>query len=163
MVAQKNREEDFDNDGFIPEGNNNQSDLGDFSGPGEDSFVPDFSDTHDEIILEDGSEVLLRVVSVDTGMGPKGPYKRIGYEIDDQPYTKNVYNIISLPTQNDDPKKKNRKSLRLRDFLLAHQIPIDKPFNWAELVGVEVWAILGVEESEQYGDKNTVKKYTKSN
>lgn len=147
--------DDKDDKGF---GEENDS----FEGAGEDTFTPNFDDTHDEIILEDGSEVLLRVISVDSGVGAKGPYKRIGYEIDGEPYAKAVYNIMSLPNADDDPRKRNKKNLRLRDFLIAHSMPIDRAFNWNDLLGVEVWAILGVEESEQYGDKNTVKKYTKS-
>jgi hypothetical protein len=161
MSKKNSKKDDFENEGF--DANVSVNDEENFDGPAEDSFTPDFSDTHDEYILEDRKEVLLRVISVDSGQGPKGPYKRIGYEVDDEPYAKNIYNIISMPTQNDDARKLNRKNLRLRSFLLAHRLPIDRPFNWNDIIGAEVWAILGVEESEQYGDKNIIVKYTKSN
>ena len=113
--------EDTDDKGF---GENDS-----FDGSGDDTFTPDFSDTHDEKILEDGTEALLRVISVDSGMGPKGPYKRIGYEIDGEPFAQAVYNIISMPNANDDARKKNKKNLRLRDFLKAHNMPIDRAFS----------------------------------
>jgi len=133
-----------------------------FGAEGADSFTPDFSDTHDEVVLEDGVEVQLRVLSVDSNVGPKGPYKRITYEIMDEPFAKAVSNIISMPNSNDDARRRNKKNIRLRDFMKAHGLDLEKPFNWIDLVGVEVWAILGVELSEQYGDKNSIKKYTKA-
>ena len=132
-----------------------------FDEGGEDSFTPDFSDTHDEVILEEGREVLLRVISVDAGVGPKGDYKRIGYEVPDEPFAKAIYNIISMPGPNDDARKRNKKQLRLRDFMTAHELDLSRKFNWSDLVGVEVWAVLGIERSEQYGDKNTVAKYSR--
>jgi hypothetical protein len=132
------------------------------SNTGEDSFTPDFSDTHDEVILEEGIEVQLRVLDVRPGVGPKGPYKLITYEVIDEPFAKAISNVISMPNPNDDARKANKKSLRLRDFMLAHGLDLSRSFNWNDLVGVEVWAVLGVERSEQYGDKNTIKKYTKA-
>ena len=132
-----------------------------FDEGGEDSFTPDFSDTHDEVILEEGREVLLRVISVDAGVGPKGDYKRIGYEVTDEPFAKGIYNIISMPGPNDDAKKRNKKQLRLRDFMVAHELDLSRKFNWSDLVGVEVWAVLGVERSEVYGDKNNISKYSR--
>lgn len=132
-----------------------------FDEGGEDSFTPDFSDTHDEVILEEGREVLLRVISVDAGVGPKGDYKRIGYEVTDEPFAKAIYNIISMPNQNDDARKRNKKNIRLRDFMIAHELDTTRRFSWSDLVGVEVWAVLGVERSEQYGDKNSIQKYSR--
>jgi len=149
---------DFENDeGFTPSDNSDS-----FNDAGEDTFSPDFTDTHDEVVLEDGVEVQLRVIAVNSGEGPKGPYKRITYEVVDEPFAKAVSNIISMPNANDDERRRNKKNLRLRDFMLAHGLDLSRAFNWNDLVGVEVWAILGVELSEQYGDKNVIKRYTKA-
>lgn len=149
---------DFESEDSFTNTDSNDS----FNDVGEDTFSPDFSDTHDEVVLEDGIEVQLRVIAVNSGEGPKGPYKRITYEVVDEPFAKAISNIISMPNSNDDARRRNKKNLRMRAFMEAHGLDLSQPFNWNDLVGVEVWAVLGVEVSEQYGDKNVVKKYTKS-
>jgi len=147
---------------FEDEKDNSFGSADSFDEGGEDSFTPDFSDTHDEVILEEGREVLLRVISVDAGVGPKGDYKRIGYEVPDEPFAKAIYNIISMPNPNDDARKRNKKNLRLRDFMVAHSLDVSRKFIWSDLVGVEVWAVLGIERSETYGDKNSIKSYSRT-
>jgi len=72
--------------------------------------------------------------------------------------TKKWCNAMGLDTdQVDAPKKAQSKDFRLRQFLEAFGLPTEGCSAQA-MVGAEGWAILGVEESAEYGDQNKIKK-----
>lgn len=49
---------------------------------------------------------------------------------------------------------------KFRAFAEAFNIDYSRPFNWDDdLPGLEGWAILGFKEDDEFGDKNTVRRY----
>lgn len=124
-------------------------------------FNPDFSDTHEEVALADGSEALLRLQGVYAGTDKNGnPFKRLVYEPVEEPYAKPLSFFLFMPTANDSARVRNRKNLTLQRWMQAHKL--EGGFNWAEIIGTEVWAILRLTQNEKYGEQNEVKEWVRS-
>lgn len=138
------------------------------SGAGDTLFTPDFSDTHDEIVLPADTEAKVVIKSASQRLDKNGnPFFMFGVGISDAAghdaaYAKDFNHMVFLPNAKDDAKQKNRKNLRLRDFMIAFGLPLGSAFSLEQTIGLEAWVILGVDESEQYGDSNRIKRFIKA-
>ncbi|OQB10003.1 MAG: hypothetical protein BWY21_00567 [Parcubacteria group bacterium ADurb.Bin216] len=93
-------------------------------------------------------------VSANTG----GEFLSIKCEILGEAYAKDVNYVIMQPTSSDDEKTRNMKLLRNTRLLEACNLNPATTSNVNELVGCTFWAILGEEESAEYGTQNRIKK-----
>lgn len=134
-------------------------------------FTPDFSDTHDEVILPNDTEAKVCIKRAEVKLDKnRNPYWAIGMSIVEAPAYADQLAYVSDFTQNmfmlanakDDAKQRNRKNLRLQAFMQAFGLDLNSPFTLESLCGLEAWCILKVEESEEYGDKNQVKRWLKA-
>lgn len=143
--------------GFVDESDTNANNSADFT------FTPDFSETQDYVTLPDGTETKVQIkdATIHTSQAGNKSFK-ITFIATDEPYAKPIIRYLGLPSVVDDKQKKNNKELMLRDFMDAFGLPRDQPFNLSALIGLQAWAILGVESDEKYGDKNTIRKWVKS-
>ena len=124
------------------------------------SFVPNFDDVYDEVVLPVGTEAQIQIVSVDTGTDKNGgTYWRLRCEILDQPTAKDITTFISFPGPSDDAKRVNRKKLSLMRMMQSLKMDLTKPFSQSDLIGLTAWVILGIQSSDEYGDQNIIKRW----
>ena len=121
----------------------------------------DFSDVVEPRTVEADKEYKLRITDVKEGTNKNGePYLMPRFEILDEVGAKDFTKYLGLPSASMDAKKMNNTKYGLKLFLEAFGLPAaSEPSDW---VGAEGWAILGVEENDQYGAQNFVKKFVKS-
>lgn len=105
-------------------------------------------------------EYKIRILTVrsDTDKNDE-PYLLPMFEIPDQPTSKGFTKFLRIPHQGLDAKKLNSAKWGMTMFLEAFGMDPGRDFDPEELVGKEGWAILGMEETEQYGEQNYVKKF----
>lgn len=115
-------------------------------------------ETPDPTIMDADSEVKLRIVDCTHKENKNGEeYILPRFEIIDEPLTKEVTKYLGLPYAGLDEKKLMKTKNALKHFFSAFDVP--EKFDPEELVGLEGWAILGVETTEEYGEQNYVKKF----
>jgi hypothetical protein len=114
------------------------------------------------------AEYKLRIVDVKTDPStPDGlPRDKNGnsyllprFEILDEPTAKDFTRFIGLPHDSMDAKKKNSSGFMLKTFLQAFDLEQSALVDPSDMIGAEGWAILGIEDTEQYGEQNYVKKF----
>ena len=81
------------------------------------------------------------------------------FNIEDEPDTKQVTYPIMLPHDSLDEEQNNNRKRQLKRVVEALGLDPASGFNIEELVGEECWAILTVEESAQYGETNSIKRF----
>ena len=132
--------------------------------------LTDYSDMEQEIkdapepvVLPAGTEVNIRIISVHSGISDKNDCKWYmpKFDVPDNPlvieFNKFMWDL--------DKKKLDLKQFgkALKEFqIFATSIGLDysRPFSWEDdLVGLECWAILGIQKDEEYGDKNFIKSF----
>lgn len=85
-------------------------------------------------------------------------YLYVLYEIDGYPNSFPVGHVIMFPTENDDELTRIRRLRSLKRFFEAHEIDLDQP-DTDLLIGKEVQARLVVEEDEEYGERNRIRRF----
>lgn len=115
-------------------------------------------DVQDLVVLEAG-EYQLRCVSAEIKISAKGnEYLNIRLDVPEVMNADDIYHILMAP-DGEDAKKDNKRKIAIRDALAAFGVGYDALTNPEILEGLTVWAILGVEEDEEYGPKNRVKRF----
>lgn len=118
----------------------------------------DVMNTPDPIVMDADSEVQLRIIACDHKNNKDGnPYILPRMEVIDEPLAKEVTKYLGLPHPGMDEKQLMRAKNALKHFFNAFDVP--EKFDPEDLVGMEGWAILGVEESDEYGESNYVKRF----
>ena len=119
-----------------------------------------FSDAQEPKVAPAGEEFEIRVVEVKTGDNKHGdPYFIHVFEIPSDPSVKEFSKYYGIPTESMDAKKLNNSILGIKRLCEALSVPLSDEFNTDSLIGMQGWAILGIEEDAEYGDKNYVKKF----
>lgn len=111
--------------------------------------------------LPTGTEAELRIVSVEmkNAKSSGAPMLAIRFDIPSEPFSKDVYHNIMLPTSTDDEKRRAQKLNRLKEFKACFGMPASGPIAQEDMEGARGWAILE-EEAGQNGDmQNRVKKF----
>jgi hypothetical protein len=115
--------------------------------------------------VKDGTEAELRIVDID-GLDEDGNpkvdkngfnYCMPRFEIVGEPLAPQFTTFLPIVTEGMDDVKKYKTELRGKKFSLCFGLTGDE--DPQEMVGATGWAILGVEESDEYGDRNTIKKF----
>ena len=103
-------------------------------------------------------EYELRILEVKHGVDKNGnPYIMPRFEVINEVGAKDFTKFFGLPTDSDDAKKKNSKAWAIKAFCKAFKINANSDTDtW---IGATGWAILGVEENEQYGPQNYIKRF----
>jgi len=133
-------------------------------------MLTDYSDLEKEIkeapepkTLPVGTEVKARIIAVNTGVSDKNDcvwYMPL-FDVPADPMVVEFNDFIwELDKEKLDPKQYQRNLFKFQQFASAFKINYSKPFSWEDdLPGKEGWMILGFKKDEEFGDKNTVKKY----
>jgi hypothetical protein len=131
----------------------------------------DYSDLEKEIanapeplILPAGSEVKARIISVREGVSDKNSaqYYQPVFDVPSNPMVTEFNDFFWDLRDRDkiDPKQFQRNLNNFKNFAAAFGIDYSKPFSWTDdLQGLEGWVVLGYKKDDEYGDKNTVKRY----
>lgn len=103
----------------------------------------------------------LRIVEIEAKTSNSGkPMVAVRFESVEDPYAKDINHYIMLPTEDDDAKKRNSKLVSLQHFYEGLGVNYKSgPVNLDDLVGSTCWAILALEESDQYGSQNRIKRF----
>ena len=103
-------------------------------------------------------EYELRILEVKHGVDKNGnPYIMPRFEVVNEVGAKDFTKFFGLPNNSDDAKKKNAKAWAIKALCKAFKLdPNSDTDTW---VGATGWAILGVEENEQYGAQNYIKRF----
>lgn len=125
-------------------------DLGDLTGVPEQHALP-------------AGEARLRGVSLEKRKQKpekgNGEFLMAIFEPVDDPNGKLINHVMMLPKDDDDERTTNQKLRRIRDFRQAFGLGIIGPLNFVDFEGALGWAILTVEEDDQYGEQNRIKKF----
>jgi hypothetical protein len=119
----------------------------------------DFDDVVEPKAVPEG-EYELRIVEVKQDTNKNGePYILPRFEIVGEVGTKSVGRYMALPIASMDAEKLNKTKLGLKRFFDAMGIDASGGVDLDALVGETVWAMLGLEEDEEYGEQNFVRRF----
>ena len=127
------------------------------------AMIDDIENAPEPTCLESGTEAQLRIISVNTGVSDKndcGWFAPV-FEVLDNPLVKE-FNTFFWELEKDKltDKQYQRGLSDLSKFVKAFNIDLSRPIDWGEdLIGKTGWAILGVKKDDEYGDKNTIRKF----
>ncbi len=127
------------------------------------SFLTDinFDNVVEPRAVDADKEYKIRIIEARQGTDKNGnPYILPRFEILDEVGAKDFTYFLGLPNDSMDAKRLNAVKYKIKNFLDAFGLDVSSdPEDWA---GSEGWAILGLEESEQYGEQNFIKRFVKS-
>jgi len=119
----------------------------------------DFDDVIEPKAVPEG-EYELRVIEVTQNVNKNNePYIMPRFEIASEPTAKEVSKYMALPINSMDEKRMNRTKLNLKRFFDAMGVDISGGVDLDALKGETVWAILGLEEDDEYGEQNFIKRF----
>lgn len=125
-------------------------------------FDLNLNDAQEPQVVPAGEEYKLRITKVRVDNDKNGnPYLLPTFEIPDIAASKEFTKFLGFPKKDDSPKTANNKKWRIKEFMLAFGLDPSKKYKNPEVdfVGKTGWAILGIENDEEYGDKNYVKRF----
>lgn len=123
----------------------------------------DTSDAQEPAAVEEG-EYLIRITgfnkdkegqiirSLDDGRR----YFIVNFDIPSEEFSKSLSQYMGIPSDDTEPKQANSMKWALEIFKKAFNLD---EFNFNTMIGREGYAILRVEESEEYGAQNKIKKF----
>lgn len=121
----------------------------------------DLDRVEEPIVLPDGTEVQLRILSVKQGTDKNGLlYWQPTLEIMDEPRCKDFTYFLHCPNRQEmNAKQFHRVSFALKVFMLAFELNYKHSFNPMEdWLGATGWAILSLRDNGQYGMQNGIKR-----
>ena len=132
--------------------------------------LTDYSDLETEIknapepkVLPSGSEVYARIISCRSGVSEKNDcaWHMPVFDVPDEPMVIEFNKFMwELDREKLDPKQFARALADFQKFAAAIGLDYSRPFSWEDdLVGKECWVILGIQKDDEYGDKNTIKRF----
>ena len=112
-------------------------------------------------IIEDGSEVLIRVTRISKAEDKNGtPYLMPWYEDPENVNVEDFSDYLPLPTNEDTEKEKGRKLRNLKSFAECFDIPLfNGEFNLEDAKGKTGWMIVGLGKNKEGKVNNRPKKY----
>lgn len=118
------------------------------------------NDVPELIALPEG-EYQLRILEIEVKTSQAGnPMVQMRLDVPEEPNSKGITHTIMLPTQADDEKKRNGRLRSLKAFCDAFGIDHSNGITLDEsVVGSTGWAILGIEDSPEYGEQNRVRRF----
>lgn len=119
------------------------------------------SDAIEPEAMPDGSEVQLRITDVNLEDADKNgnPYMMIYFSIEGEIGKKRIKKFYGLPNNNLDGDANNNRKLGLMRFFEAYGIDSSIEMDTEAWVGEIAWAILGLEDSPDYGEQNFIRRF----
>mgnify|MGYP000892985633 CR=1 FL=1 len=124
------------------------------------SFIEiNINDAIEPSIVEEG-EYAVRIEDAEVKVGQSGK-KYIGLRLSilNEDNVKQVNEVLMLPDAADDESTKNRRLLALKRMCTCFDYEPQGGIDTAELIGREGRVFLKIEDSEQYGKSNRVRRY----
>jgi hypothetical protein len=119
----------------------------------------DISDVKEPTAVPGGEEYKLRISDVRQADDKNGaPYILPRFEISGEPTAKEFTKFLRLPHDGLDAKQLNNCKWQLKLFFDTFDIDPSN-IDLEDMIGAEGWAILGLEESDEWGEQNFVKKF----
>lgn len=112
-----------------------------------------------ELEAQPEGEYSLLCQDVEIRDGDNGPYLLMRLEIPEILESKGITHVMMLPTDDNDPKQRNGRKLALKRCTEAFGVDAGPPINIQDFVNQEARAYLAVEESDQYGRQNRVRRW----
>lgn len=123
----------------------------------------------DQVLLENNQEYTLQVVKATIGESGEGKktegqkYLMVTFKAIDEPDSRPFNDVFMLPFPGLDQDQFNMRGRQLREFLQAAEFDYANGWNILqdtnELVGIEVNAVVRVDDNDEYGEQNAVKRY----
>jgi hypothetical protein len=117
-------------------------------------------DAEEPVVVPDGTECRLRIVSVRKGQDKnKLDYWQPTLEIVDSPRAKDFTHFLSVPNRAEQQAKRYESSRwNLKEFMDAFQLDYTRPFNPTEdWPGNEGFAVLSVIDTPGFGKQNQIR------
>ncbi len=124
------------------------------------SFIEiNINDAIEPSIVEEG-EYAVRIEDAEVKVAQSGK-KYIGLRLSilNEDNVKQVNEVLMLPDAADDESTKNRRLLALKRMCTCFDYEPQGGIDTAELIGREGRVFLKIEDSEQYGKSNKVRRY----
>ena len=122
----------------------------------------DVNDAQEPKVVPGDEEYELRILDVTIDNDKNGePYMLPRFEVVDEPLAKDFTKFYRLPHQGLDEKQMNRAKWQIKILLETFSLPTSGSLPVEDMKGCTGWAILGVEENEQWGEQNYIKKLVK--
>jgi hypothetical protein len=114
------------------------------------TFDINFDDVQEPYAVKPNEEYKLRIVDICIDYDKNGnPYLLPRFEIVDEPYAKEFTKFFRLPCTDMTPKELNNCKFALKRFFEAFEIPTSGgTIDTDDIIGLEGWAILGIEEDD---------------
>lgn len=120
----------------------------------------DVGDAQEPKVVPADEEYELRIIDAKTDVNKDGnPYLLPRLEVVGEPLAKDFTKYIGLPHEEMDAKQLNRAKWALKNYLECFGLPTSGQLVVGDMVGSTGWGILGVEDNEQYGEQNFIKKF----
>jgi len=120
-----------------------------------------FDDVVEPRAVAPDKEYKLRITEVREGTDKNGN----GYilpimEVLDEVGAKNITYFLGFPREDMDAKQLNAAKYKIKKFCEAFNVDPNSEFqSW---VGAEGWAILGLDETDEWGEQNFIRRFVKS-
>jgi hypothetical protein len=128
----------------------------------------DLNNAVENTAVPGGEEYKLRIVDIKTDLSNSDnlPRNKNGdayllprFEIIGEPTAKEFNRYMVLPGAEADEKQKNNASFKIKLFLETFNLDPNSLEDPSDIIGAEGWAILGFEETDDWGEQNFVKKF----
>lgn len=121
----------------------------------------DVSDAQEPIAVPAGTEAKLRIIGCNFDKNKNDEdYILPRFEIVGEPLAKDFTKYLGIPHTGMDEKQLARAKWALKSFYDCFGIDSSKKLNPEEdFIGLEGWAILGLENNPEYGEQNYIKKF----
>ena len=107
-------------------------------------------------------EYLVRWLDTNEGIDKNGhSYIQAILDIPSEADAKTFTHFAGLPYEGMEPKTLNNCKWRLKQLFEAFGIDHSKQIDFVVCKGRQAWAILGVNDDEQYGRQNYIKKFVR--
>jgi hypothetical protein len=121
----------------------------------------DVDDVVEPYVMQAGSEVTLRITQVRKGINKSGgDYFMPVFEVVDEVGAKEFSFYLGIPNESMTPKQQNAAKYNYLQFCNCFEL--DPAQEWEpeeDWVGATGQAIVGVTESDDYGEQNVIKKF----
>ena len=123
----------------------------------------DIEDAQEPTVIPANTEVQLRITSAEKGIDKNNhPYLLTRLDTPDDPMVKEFTYFLGYPHKDMDERKANNAKWKFKVFFEAIGVDPADVETTEDLQGATFWAIVGVSESDEYGEQNYVKKVIKS-
>ena len=129
-----------------------------------DLCMEEINNAVEPFVVGTTEECKIRITNYKTGDNKNGnPYALFTFVAPDFPGSKAFTKYLPIIHQGMDADERNRTARKWKAFLTAFDIDATGGLDMDSIIGLECWALLGVEQPqegrEEYGESNYIKKF----